>query len=58
MGPISPPCSLPYAKTPRGRLAVDSRLHVLAPPKLQPNGHVQAAGEKGPGPQDCKDVSE
>lgn len=29
---------------------------VLSPPKLQPNGHVRADGEKGPGPQHMKDV--
>ena len=26
------------------------------PPKLRPNGHVWADGEKGPGPQTMKEV--
>lgn len=57
VGPTQFVLSLPFAKTPRGRLAVDDRLRVLMPPKLRPNGHVWADGEKGPGPQTMKEVS-
>lgn len=57
--PPAPPCSLPFAKTPRGRLAVNDRLQVLMPPKLnEESGHVWADGEKGPGPTQLKDVSD
>ncbi|KAI7835537.1 hypothetical protein COHA_010565 [Chlorella ohadii] len=57
VGPTPFVLSLPFAKTPRGRLAVDDRLRVLMPPKLRPDGHVWADGEKGPGPKTMKEVS-
>lgn len=57
VGPTPFTVSLPFVKTPRGRLAIDDRLRVLTVPKLHKDGHVQGAGEKGPGPQDVKDVS-
>lgn len=50
------PRSLPFSKTPRGRLAIDDRLRVLMPPKLQQDGHVWADGETGPGPQSMAQV--
>ncbi|KAL4857936.1 Internal alternative NAD(P)H-ubiquinone oxidoreductase A2 [Chlorella vulgaris] len=56
VGPTPFTVSLPFVKTPRGRLAIDDRLRVLTVPKLHRDGHVQGAGEKGPGPQDVKDV--
>ncbi|KAI3436606.1 hypothetical protein D9Q98_006023 [Chlorella vulgaris] len=56
VGPTPFTVSLPFVKTPRGRLAIDDRLRVLTVPKLHKDGHVQGAGEKGPGPQDVKDV--
>ncbi|PSC72864.1 internal alternative NAD(P)H-ubiquinone oxidoreductase mitochondrial-like [Micractinium conductrix] len=57
VGPTPFTLSLPFAKTPRGRLAVDDHLRVLAPPRQQADGHVWADGESGPGPQHMADVS-
>ncbi|KAL4457622.1 hypothetical protein ABPG75_012487 [Micractinium tetrahymenae] len=57
VGPTPFVLSLPFSKTPRGRLAIDKRLRVLMPPKLQASGHVWADGEKGPGPTKLTDVS-
>lgn len=57
VGPTPFVLSLPFAKTPRGRLAIDGRLRVLMPPRLQGNGHVWADGEKGPGPKQMEEVS-
>ena len=51
VGPTPFTLSLPFAKTPRGRLAIDPFLRVLAAPKLRADGHVAAGGEAGPGPQ-------
>ncbi len=55
---MPPSCSLPFSKTPRGRLAIDGHLRVLMPPKLEASGHVRADGEQGPGPKKLTDVSE
>ncbi|KAI8463743.1 MAG: hypothetical protein J3K34DRAFT_526753 [Monoraphidium minutum] len=52
VGPTPFTLSLPFAKTQVGRLAVDERLRVMAPPKQeQDGGAVRAEGQavKGPG---------
>ncbi|KAL4421702.1 hypothetical protein ABPG77_010646 [Micractinium sp. CCAP 211/92] len=57
VGPTPFVLSLPFSKTPRGRLAIDGHLRVLMPPKLEASGHVRADGEQGPGPKKLTDVS-
>ncbi|EFN58862.1 hypothetical protein CHLNCDRAFT_140737 [Chlorella variabilis] len=56
VGPTPFTVSLPFAKTPRGRLAIDDKLRVLMAPRLQPDGHVQADADRGPGPQQVSEV--
>eukprot|EP00877_Chromochloris_zofingiensis_P007537 jgi/Chrzof1/3036/Cz12g09060.t1 len=45
VGPTPFTLSLPFAKTPVGRLAIDGYLRVLAPHKEDESGHVRGEGE-------------
>lgn len=56
-GPTPFTLSLPFAKTPRGRLSVDNRLRVLTPPELDSDGHVQGPEDHGTGPKEMQHVS-
>ena len=57
VGPTPFTLSLPFTKTSRGRVAVDERLHVLAPPAVDAEGKTRAAGDAGSGPREMRDVS-
>lgn len=57
VGPTPFTLSLPFAKTSRGRLAVDDRLRVLAPSQMDKKGHVRGPEDHGAGPQELGDVS-
>lgn len=57
VGPTDFTLSLPFVKTGKGRVAVDSYLRVLAPPKVDQAGHVRGPEEHGSGPQQLRHVS-
>ena len=56
VGPTEFTLSLPFAKTPKGRIAIDPGLRVLAPPPPAA-GAAGAAGASGEGPRRLEDVS-
>lgn len=57
VGPTPFTLQLPFNKTAMGRLAVDDRLRVMAPPAVDGNGRVRAADDAAPGPKEMCDVS-
>lgn len=61
VGPTPFVLSLPFVKTPKGRLAVDPGLRVMLPRRVADGGDGEAAGggamQPGPGPKAMTDVS-
>lgn len=59
VGPTPFVTSLPFAKTPKGRLAVDEFLRLAAPPmgEVGADGQVRGPGSPGPGPSSPEQVA-